>query len=261
MKTPRGFTYAGVNAGIKAVRKDLALIFSEAPCVAAGCFTVNASRAAPVRDAAARLPASNIHAIVVNSGNANALVGPDGDRDVKEICAAVGAALGVGAAAVLSASTGVIGVRLPVKKLLDAAPLLANARGDAIQLAAEAILTTDTRVKLSSRVIDVGGKDVAIAAFAKGSGMIAPQLATMLAFITTDAEISEGALQQALTDAMGESFESLVLAGCDNDSGSNKTSIAIFPAKANTNYFVFIYQRNYRWCYTIYCWNLHGDCR
>jgi len=129
VKTPRGFSYAGINAGIKAVRNDFALVFSEAPCSAAGCFTVNASRAAPVRDAVARLPASGMRAIVANSGNANALVGPDGEKDVKAVCAAVAAALGVDAATVLSASTGVIGVRLPVHKLVAKAPELAASRG------------------------------------------------------------------------------------------------------------------------------------
>ena len=89
MKTPRGFSYAGINCGIKTARRDLALVFSDTPCAAAGCFTVNAARAAPVRHAAARLPAEGIRAIVANSGNANALVGPDGERDVEEICAAV----------------------------------------------------------------------------------------------------------------------------------------------------------------------------
>ena len=114
MKTPRGFAFAGVHCGIKASRKDLALVFSEVPCAAAGCFTVNAARAAPVRDAAARLPAAGMRAIVANSGNANALVGPDGERDVREVCAAVAHALGVDPESVLGASTGVIGVRLPV---------------------------------------------------------------------------------------------------------------------------------------------------
>ncbi len=128
MKTPRGFQYSGINCGIKAARKDLALVYSNVPCVASGCFTVNASRAAPVRDAAARLPSADLRAIVVNSGNANALVGPDGERDVREVCAAVAAALDVPAESVLAASTGVIGVRLPVPKVVAAAGQLAAAR-------------------------------------------------------------------------------------------------------------------------------------
>jgi acetylglutamate kinase len=224
MKTPAGFSYAGMNCGIKAARKDLALVASDRPCVAAGSFTINRARAAPVIDAAARLPSSSIRAVVVNSGNANALTGVDGERDVREVCAAIGAALGVDGESVLAASTGVIGVRLPVKKLVDAAEALCGARGAAIELAAEAILTTDTRVKLSGRVVRVGDVDVTIAAFAKGSGMIAPELATMLAFITTDAAIEQAALAAAIGAAMPASFNSITV---DDDMSTNDAVFAL----------------------------------
>src|SRR3954466_8623653 len=110
MKLPRGFSFSGIHAGIKASRKDLALIWSDAPCAAAGAFTINASRAAPVRDAQARLPAAGVRAVVANSGNANALTGKDGDADVRTLCEAFGAALGVPGGSVLMSSTGVIGV-------------------------------------------------------------------------------------------------------------------------------------------------------
>ena len=112
MKTPLGFSYAGVNAGIKSVRKDMALVYSEAPCNAAGCFTVNKAKAAPVRDAEVRLPGQGMRAIVVNSGNANALTGAQGEADVQSVHRAAAAALGIDASQVLSASTGVIGVPL-----------------------------------------------------------------------------------------------------------------------------------------------------
>ena len=213
MRTPRGFAYAGINCGIKTARKDLALVVSEAPCAAAGCFTVNAARAAPVSDAAARLPADGMRAIVANSGNANALAGPEAERDVREVCAAVASALGVRPETVVSASTGVIGVRLPVQKLVAAAPRLASARGPAIELAAEAVWTTDTRVKLVSRTLQVGGIEATFAAFAKGAGMIAPELATVLAFITTDLAVSSRNLQSALSRAMRTSFEMLTVDG------------------------------------------------
>jgi len=213
VRTPRGFSYAGINAGIKAARKDLALVYSDAPCAAAGCFTVNASRAAPVRDAAARLPAAGVRAVVANSGNANALVGPRGESDVREVCAAVAGALGVAPEAVLAASTGVIGVPLPVQKLVAAAPQLAAARGPAIELAAEAVMTTDTRVKLASRPLVVGGVEATVAAFAKGSGMIAPELATMLAFVTTDLAVTPAALQAATARAMTSSFDMITVDG------------------------------------------------
>jgi acetylglutamate kinase len=224
VRTPRGFQYAGINCGIKAARKDLALVYSEAPCAGAGCFTVNAARAAPVADAAARLPAAGVRAVVANSGNANALVGPDGERDVRDVCAAVGAALGVPAESVFAASTGVIGVRLPVQKLVAAAPQLAAARGEAIEQAAQAVMTTDTRVKLASRALTVGGVEASIAAFAKGSGMIAPELATMLAFVTTDLAVTPRALQSALTRAMGASFDMITV---DGDMSTNDAVFAL----------------------------------
>jgi len=221
-----------MNAGIKAVRKDLALVFSERPCVAAGCFTVNKACAHPVKDAMARLPSTVVRAIVVNSGNANALVGPEGDRDVRAVCDAVGAALGVHGESVLAASTGVIGVRLPVKKLVDAAEPLARARGAAIALAAEAILTTDTRVKLSGRTLKIGAREVCVAAFAKGSGMIAPELATMLAFITTDANVTPDALQAALSGAMESTFNSLTV---DDDMSTNDAVFALANGAADND--------------------------
>jgi acetylglutamate kinase len=222
VKTPRGFTYAGLNCGIKPARKDLALVFSEAPCAAAGCFTVNALRAAPVRDAQALLPCAGLRAIVANSANANSLVGEAGAKDVREVCSAVAAALGVDATSVVAASTGVIGVRLPVHKLVTAARALAEARGPAIELAAEAVMTTDTRIKLAGRSIRIGGADVTVAAFGKGAGMVAPELATMLAFITTDAAIGPAPLQAALSRAVKSSFDMI------NVDGDMSTNDAVF---------------------------------
>jgi acetylglutamate kinase len=224
VRTPKGFSYAGINCGIKAARRDLALVFSEAPCAAAGCFTANASRAAPVRDAEVRLPMGGARAIVANSGNANALSGPDGARDVRDVCSAVGRALGVEGATVLAASTGVIGVRLPVEKLVAAASKLAAARGPAIEQAAEAVMTTDTRPKLAARTLLIGGKEASIAAFAKGSGMVAPELATVLAFVTTDIAVTPSALQTALTGAMKASFEMI---NVDGDMSTNDAVIAL----------------------------------
>jgi acetylglutamate kinase len=224
VKTPRGFRYAGINCGIKAARSDLALVSSEAACAAAGCFTVNASRAAPVRDAEARLPASGLYAIVANSGNANALVGPQGERNVRDVCAAVARALGVEPSGVLAASTGVIGVPLPVHKLIAAAPKLAAARGLAIESAAEAVMTTDTRTKLAGRTLSVGGKEACVAAFAKGSGMMAPELATVLAFITTDLAVTPRALQSALARAMHASFDMI---NVDGDMSTNDSVFAL----------------------------------
>jgi acetylglutamate kinase len=224
VRKPRGFTYAGVNCGIKAARKDLALVYSEAPCAAAGFFTVNASRAPPVVDAASRLPAGGVRAIVVNSGNANALVGPRGAADDASVRAAVARALHVGPEAVLSASTGIIGVPLPVWKIVDAAPRLVAALGGAIEIAAEAVWTTDKRIKLASREFSLGGCDVTIAAFGKGSGMVAPELATVLAFLTMDVAVTPGALQTALGRAVQTSFEML---SADGEMSTNDAVIAL----------------------------------
>ncbi len=213
MKTPRGWTYAGVHAGIKAVRKDLALFASEAPCTAAGLFTINKAKAAPIVDAEARLPASGMRGLVINSANANALTGAAGVGDARAVQAAVARALGVGADTVLSASTGVIGVRLPVDKLADAAPKLVAALRQGMEAAAEAIMTTDTRPKLAGRVLRVGGAEVTIAACGKGSGMIAPSLATMIAVVTTDLRIDEVTLRDVIARAADETFHDLVIDG------------------------------------------------
>jgi acetylglutamate kinase len=210
---PKGFRYAGINAGIKAARRDLALIVSDVECAAAGCFTVNKACAAPVKVAAEKLPCAGIRAIVANSGNANALTGPDGENDVRAVHRAVANAIDVDESAILSASTGVIGVPLSVPKVVDAAPRLAAELAPLLESAAEAVMTTDTRPKIARRTLRLGDLEVRIAAFAKGSGMIAPQMATMLAFITTDAAATPKALQSALQHAVSESFNRLVVDG------------------------------------------------
>ena len=185
MKLPVGFQFSGVAAGIKPQRKDVALVTSERPCAAAGVVTVNAAKAAPAIDAEARLPMAGVHAILINAGNANALTGPGGIEAVQELHTALGAALHLPASAVLSASTGVIGVKLPTDKILAALPsLIANLRTEP-ESAAEAIMTTDTRVKMASRTIEIDGQPITMAAICKGSGMIAPQMATMIAVIVT----------------------------------------------------------------------------
>jgi acetylglutamate kinase len=216
--TPLGFRFAGINAGIKAARKDMALVACEVPCTTAGSFTINRARAAACDIAESALPSRGIQAIVVNSGNANALTGDDGPRDARAVQASIARALGVPDAAVLSASTGVIGVRLPVGKMIEAAPELVAALGPTLEPAAEAIMTTDTRPKIARRILHIGGREVRLAAFAKGSGMIAPSLATMIAIITTDAVIEPDALQASLGIAVDASFNRIVV---DNDMSTN----------------------------------------
>src|SRR5258708_21727175 len=154
---PLGFRFAGINAGIKAARRDMALVACQVPCAAAGSFTINKARAASVDIAARAVPSSGIQAIVINSGNANALTGKEGADDVMRLQSAVASQLGVPDAAVLSASTGVIGVRLPVGKMIEAAPGLVKSLAPALEPAAEAIMTTDTRPKIARRVLYLGG--------------------------------------------------------------------------------------------------------
>jgi acetylglutamate kinase len=224
---PIGFRFGAVAAGIRqpgGERRDLALIASDRPCAAAGVFTVNRMRAAPVNYAAARLPADGIRAIVANSGNANALTGPLGAADERAVATAVAQALGVDADQVLTASTGAIGARLPVDRIGAAAPALAAALGDDVAGAAEAIRTTDLRTKLAFREIEIGGKAVRFAAIAKGSGMIHPQLATMLCFIATDARISSATLQDALVVAVDDTFNTITV---DGDMSTNDVVIAL----------------------------------
>jgi len=190
MKIPRGFRFAGVAAGLKPQRRDVALIVSDVPAAAAGVFTRNRACAAPVQDARARVPAEGMRAVLVNSGNANALTGPGGLDDVAVIRTAVADALGIQKRAVLTASTGVIGVRLPAMKVVTALPALVETLGDHAELAAEAIMTTDTRTKMTAREVVLGGKAATLSAVCKGSGMLAPQLATVLCVVTTDAAIT-----------------------------------------------------------------------
>jgi acetylglutamate kinase len=224
LKVPKKFLWAGVQSGIKPNRKDLALVYSEIPCAAAACFTQNLAKAAPVLDAEKRLPAEAVRAVVVNSGNANALTGPEGLDDVKTVCEAVALALKVPASAVVSASTGVIGVRLPAHKIVSAAPTLAGSlKADPLG-AAEAIMTTDTRTKLGARVVRIGGKDVTLTCICKGSGMIAPSLATMIAVVATDCAITPPMLSGSLQKAMRRSFNALTV---DGDMSTNDCVFAL----------------------------------
>ena len=213
MKLPIGFRFAGVAAGIRPSKPDVALFVSDRDAACAGAFTVNRAKAAPVRDAERRLPAEGMRAVLVTSGNANALTGPAGLEAVDVMLAAAASALGVERGQVASASTGVIGMRMPVDKVVAALPCCVAQLGPDPALAAEAIMTTDTTKKLASRTIEIDGVAVTLAGICKGSGMIAPQLATMIAVIVTDCAIDAGALQAALREATPGTFGQLVVDG------------------------------------------------
>ncbi len=229
MKTPAGFSFAGLHAGIKPQRKDVALVYSDTPCSAAGCFTANKAKAAPVRDAERRLPASGVQAIVINAGNANALTGPAGLEDVRTVLTETARVLSLAPSAVLSASTGVIGHRLPVQKIVSVLGPLKDALRPAPDAVAEAIMTTDTRPKLHWRQLRLGGKEVVISAVCKGSGMIHPSLATVIGLITTDCAIPPEPLAAALREAVNASFNSLTV---DGDMSTNDTVYALANGRA-----------------------------
>ncbi|HVR03781.1 MAG TPA: bifunctional glutamate N-acetyltransferase/amino-acid acetyltransferase ArgJ [Polyangia bacterium] len=223
---PLGFRFGATRAGIKpqSDKRDLALIVADVPCSAAGVFTVNRMCAAPVTWGAARLPALGPQVILANSGNANALTGPEGAADERAVAGAVAAALGLPSDDVLTASTGAIGSRLPVELIRAAVPALCASLGDDVVGAAEAIRTTDLRTKVAFRELEVGGKVVRLVAIAKGSGMIHPQMATMLCFVTTDAAIAPVTLQASLSAATEETFNTITV---DGDMSTNDTVIAL----------------------------------
>jgi glutamate N-acetyltransferase/amino-acid N-acetyltransferase len=211
----KGFRAAGIHAGIKKKKKDLAIVVSGHPAVVAGVFTKNKVVAAPlVVDRMQMEKGPQARAIVVNSGNANACTGEQGMNDAWRMVDAAAQALGVPKAEVLVSSTGVIGQTLQMEKVLSgiqsAAPLISR-KGH--RDAAEAIMTTDTFVKEAATRIKLDGVDVTIGGMAKGSGMIAPNMATMLAFVTTDARVSPGIMQEALRLAADRSFNRISVDG------------------------------------------------
>ncbi len=229
LRWPKGFVFSGVACGIKPHRPDLALVVSDIDAACAGAFTVNRARAAPVVDADARLPAEKIRAIVINSGNANALTGPEGLAAVSTVLAATAELLGCTPAQVVSASTGVIGMKLPEHKIVAALPRCVTELSPEPDRAAEAIMTTDTTKKLASRVITVDGTEVTVAALCKGSGMIAPQLATTIAIIVTDLAIDADVLDDAIEDASKATLNQLTI---DGDMSTNDSVFVLANGRA-----------------------------
>ena len=205
----KGFEAASTAAGIKYKdRTDMALVYSQVPCVAAGTFTTNVVKAAPVKwDQQVVKSGAKAQAVVVNSGIANACTGAEGFGYCKDTADAAAKALNISADGVLIGSTGVIGKQIPIDKLTAGIEVLAGKKNDTLENgteAAKAIMTTDTFPKELAVTIEVGGKTVTIGGMAKGSGMIHPNMCTMLAFITTDAVITKDALQKALSEDVGD---------------------------------------------------------
>lgn len=229
----KGFRAAGVPAEIKYHgRNDVALIVADSPCAAAAVFTTNQVAAAPVLYDRKIIAGGRIQAILANSGCANACTGEAGLKDAELSALATAGELGIDPKYVLVASTGVIGRRLPMEKLLAGMTAATKALGrtSAHGLAAErAVMTTDTKPKEAAVVVTIGGKRVTIGGMSKGSGMIEPNMATMLGFITTDAAISSTMLKRALSLAIAKSFNRLVV---DGDESTNDSVFLLASGQA-----------------------------
>jgi len=230
---PIGFTASGVHAGIrkKIGRPDLALIVSEVPAIVAGVFTKNRIKAAPVLLSRKVCKAGVCQAIVINSGNANACTGRIGMAHAKRMSLSVAQSLHLQADQVVVASTGVIGVRLPLKKVIagieSAAEQVAISGADN---AAEAIMTTDTFSKSIALEYQYAGKTIRLGGMSKGSGMIHPNMATMLGFITTDADVEHEVLEQALKHSVSRTFNMISV---DGDTSTNDMAVILANGMAN----------------------------
>jgi glutamate N-acetyltransferase / amino-acid N-acetyltransferase len=225
---PAGFLAGSAYCGIKASNKsspDIALIVSQQKTAAAGTFTTNKVKAAPVRVSRANLASPDARAIVANSGNANACTGVTGLQNAKRMCAAAAKALGLKARQVLVCSTGRIGVQLPIEKMEDTLGTIDTALSEkGSNAAAKAIMTSDTFPKEFAVEFSAAGKPVRIGGIAKGAGMIDPNMATMLCFITTDAAIDQRTLQKAVSVSVEQSFNRITI---DGDMSTNDTVLVL----------------------------------
>ena len=225
----KGFEAAAAAAGIKYEnRTDMALVYSVKPCKVAGTFTTNVVKAAPVKWDR-RIVESKIksQAVIINSGIANACTGEEGMHCCLETAKAAAEALEIPADGVLVGSTGVIGMQMPIEKLKKGIQILAKEKQSgavAANAAAKAIMTTDTMEKEVAVTVEIGGKTVTIGGMAKGSGMIHPNMCTMLGFVTTDAKISKKMLQEALSEDVKDTYN---MVSVDGDTSTNDTVLLL----------------------------------
>jgi glutamate N-acetyltransferase/amino-acid N-acetyltransferase len=226
-----GFLANGIHAGIKAGgERDLSLIFASKPATAAAVFTTNCFKAAPVLIDMERIRSGRIQAIVINSGVANAATGDEGIADALAVSRTLAAELGIDEEKILVASTGVIGHRLPVEKIVGGmGKLVAGLREDGIADAEAGIMTTDRFPKVAFRRVSIGGSDISICGIAKGAGMIQPNMATMLAFIMTDAAIEQDALAAVFRRAVAGTFNAVTVDGCMS---TNDTAVVMASGAA-----------------------------
>jgi len=226
--SPKGYRATGSHIGIKESKKDLALIFSEVPAKAVGVFTSNVVKASSILWNQKLIQNQNgVSAIVINSGNANACTGEVGMKNTEQMATKLASCLGVGKNQVLVASTGIIGVPLPINTIVaginNTFEKLGNTNSDA-NLAAEAIMTTDTHSKEISVEFSIDDKKIRVGGMAKGSGMIHPNMATMLSFITTDINISKELLNKALKKSVDDSYNMISV---DGDTSTNDMVILL----------------------------------
>lgn len=222
----KGFLASGMNCGVKegSTKKDVALIYSEVPCVGAGMYTNNKVKCAPIYVTKEHLKNNRAQAIIVNSGNANCCTGQQGIDAAKDIATCVADNLNIDVNDVLIASTGVIGVPLDAEIIKKGVPTLKDKLSNVGSDAAEAIMTTDTVKKECAVTLTLDGKTVTIGAIAKGSGMIEPNMGTMLSFISTDASISADMLKEALREVVNVSYNRISV---DGDTSTNDTVLIL----------------------------------
>ena len=225
----KGFKTTSCAAGIKyKERQDMALIYSEVPCQAAGTFTKNIVKAAPVKwDKKVVDESAYVQAVVINAGIANACTGEEGMKACEDTAKSAGEILGIEPFAVCVASTGVIGMQLPLDRIANGVKMMApelSESGEAGLAAAKAIMTTDTIPKHIAVTVQIGGKDVTVGGMCKGSGMIHPNMCTMLGFITTDAAISKELLQEALSEDIKDTYNRVSV---DGDTSTNDTVLLL----------------------------------
>jgi glutamate N-acetyltransferase/amino-acid N-acetyltransferase len=226
-----GFLASGIYCGIKKIKVlDLALIYSEDPCTAAGLFTMNRVTAAPVRLTQDQIKSGRLQAIVANSGNANACTGPQGEAVAREMAERTARQLGIAPELVAVASTGVIGEPLRLEAIRTGIPQsvkMLSAKGG--RNAARAIMTTDTKLKEAAVRLKIGGRTVTLGGIAKGSGMIHPNMATMLAFLTTDLRVEPSLLKEMLTSAVNRSFNMITV---DGEASTNDMVLCLANGRA-----------------------------
>lgn len=229
---PLGFKVWGIHCGIKKSKKDLGLIYSEKKANASAVFTTNKVKAAPVLLSMENIKNNEIQAVIVNSGNANACTGVKGYSDAISMTEKTAQILNLKSEDVFVSSTGVIGVPLPIEKILNGIESFEkniDLTNDDLLSFAQAIMTTDTFPKINSTQVVIGGKKITITGVAKGSGMIHPNMATMLSFLMTDANISKSALNKALKHSVDNSFNLITV---DGDTSTNDTVLILANKQA-----------------------------